>query len=127
MNLTIFDHCEQVSQEALEVDTASLYHAFEHVKDGRKRKGKRYPLALLLTLILLGKMAGETELDGIVDWIRERKKELRRLLNWPKDFPVSSTYTDALAKCDHHEVTKVIAQVFLKVRAVEQCQSEPSR
>ncbi len=112
MNLTIFDHCEQVSQEALKVDTASLYRAFEHVKDGRERKGKRYPLELLLTLILLGKMAGETDLDGIVDWIRERKRELRRLLNWPKDFPVSSTYTYALAKCDHHEVTKIIAQFF---------------
>ena len=54
MNLTVFDEIEQGDQEALSVDAASLYRAFEHVKDGRKAKGKRYPLALLFTLILLG-------------------------------------------------------------------------
>src|SRR5689334_19019000 len=86
VNLTIFDQGEQIDQEALNIDAASLYRAFEGVKDGRK--AKRYPLALLLTLILLGKMAGETKLDGIIDWIAERKSEVKKLLNWPKDFPV---------------------------------------
>ncbi len=127
MNLSIFDDGEQVGQEALAVDAASLYRAFEQVKDGRKPKGKRYPLALLLTLILLGKMAGETKLDGIIDWINERQKEMKKLLNWPKGFPVSKTYTDALAKCDHREVTRAIAQVLVKARAVERCDDEPSR
>ena len=127
MNLTMFDDGEQATQEALTVDAASLYRAFEQVKDGRKAKGKRYPLALLFTLILLGKLAGETKLDGIIDWIHERKQEIKKLLNWPKGFPVSKTYTDALAKCDHHEVARAIAQVLVKARAVERCQDEPSR
>jgi hypothetical protein len=68
------------------------------VKDGRKAKGKRYPLALLFTLILLGKLAGETKLEGIIDWINERQQELKKLLNWPKRFPVHKTSTDALAR-----------------------------
>jgi hypothetical protein len=89
VNLTIFDQLEQIDQEALTVDAASLYRAFEQVKDGRKAKGKRYPLALLLTLLLLGKLAGETKVDGIIDWLNERKKEIKKLLNWPKDFPGS--------------------------------------
>lgn len=127
MNLSIFDQVEQVNQEALAGDAASFYRAFEQVKDGRKAKGKRYPLALLFTLILLGKMAGETKLDGIIDWINERQKEIKKLLNWPKGFPVSKTYTDAFAKCNHHEVARVIAQVLVKARAVEQCDDEPSR
>jgi predicted transposase YbfD/YdcC len=120
MNLTIFDYGEQVDQEALAVDAASLYRAFEQLKDGRKAKGKRYPLAFLLTLILLGKMAGETKLDGIIDWINERQQEIKKLLNWPKRFPVNKTYTDALAKCDHQEVARTIAQVLVKARAVQQ-------
>jgi hypothetical protein len=124
---SIFDDVEQIGERALEVDVASFYHAFEQVKDGRGKKGKRYPLAFLLTMILLGKMAGETDLDGIVDWIKERRKEIKRILNWPKGFPVGSTYTEALAKCDHHEVAKAFAQVLVKVRAVEHCQDEPSR
>jgi len=60
VDLSIFDQGKQISQEPLEIDPASLYQAFEKVKDGRGRKGKRYPLELILTLILLGKMAGET-------------------------------------------------------------------
>jgi predicted transposase YbfD/YdcC len=124
---SIFDHGEQIGNEALAVDAASFYQAFEQVKDGRKKKGKRYPLALLLTLILLGKMAGETELEGIRDWVHERRKEIKVLLNWPKDFPAHSTYTEALAKCDHHEVAKAFAHVLVKARAIEQCEDEPSR
>lgn len=126
MNLSIFEHGEQVEQEALAIDAASLYRAFEQVKDGRKSKGKRYPLALLLTLLLLGKMAGETKLDGIIDWIHERQYEMKKLLNWPKRFPVSKTSTDALAKCDHHEVARAIAQVLVKARAVEPSQEKAS-
>ena len=88
MYLTVFDHVEQVDQEALEVESASLYRAFEQVKDGRKAKGKRYPLPLLLTVLLLGKLAGEKSINGIVDWVKERKS-LRHRSNstGPKDFP----------------------------------------
>lgn len=57
----------------------------------------------------------------------ERQKEIKKLLNWPKGFPVSKTYTDAFAKCNHHELARVIAQVLVKARAVEQCDDEPSR
>ena len=127
MKLSVFNEIEQENQAALSVDAGSLYRAFEQVKDGRKAKGKRYPLALLLTLILLGKLAGETTLEGIIDWINERQKELKKLLNWPKSFPVNKTYTDALAKCDHQEVARTIAQVLVKARAQERCDEEPSR
>jgi hypothetical protein len=127
MNLTMFDQAEQVNQEPLARDAASLYRAFEQVKDGRGKKGKRYPLALLFTLILLGKMAGETKINGIIDWINERKKEVKQLLNWPKRFPSNKTYTYALSKCDHHEIAKAIAQVIVRARAEEQCGNEPSR
>ena len=72
-------------------DPASLYRAFEQVKDGRKAKGKRYPLPLLLTVLLLGKLAGEKSINGIVDWVKERKSLLKQQLNWPKGFPVNST------------------------------------
>ncbi len=113
MNISTFDHLEQADQKALEGEKASFYHAFEQIKDGRSAKGKRYPLALLLTLLLLGKMAGETTFEGFIDWIGERKRTLKKLLNWPKDFPVEKTYRDALAKCDHQEIVQTIAQVTL--------------
>ena len=69
MNLTTFVAVEQDKDESLSKDPASLYRAFEQVKDGRGKKGKRYPLALILTLIMLGKMGGQTTISGIVDWV----------------------------------------------------------
>ena len=127
MDLTIFDRAGQVSQESVAIDPASLYQTFEKVKDGRTRKGTRYPLALVLTLIMLGKMAGETTIEGIIHWIELRKKEIQRLLNWPKRFPTYDVYTRVLTHCDHQEVAKAIAQVILNARSVEQCGDEPSR
>ena len=127
MYLTIFGEVEQRKQDPLEIDVASLYSAFENVKDGRKDRGKRYPLALILTLLLLGKMAGEQKISGVVDWIKEREGWLRVALNWPKKFPVNSTYSEALAGCDGKEVAQIIAQVILKARAEEVCSTEPSR
>lgn len=127
MNSSILDPIEQVDPTAKEVNTLSLYQAFEQIKDGRKRKGRRYPLAFLFTVLCLGKMAGETTLEGIIDWIDERKTEIKRLLKWPKRFPVFKTYVDALAQCDHHEVTKAVANVLLKANAVQKCGDEPSR
>ena len=126
-DLNIFDQGKQISQEPLAIDPASLYQAFEKVKDGRGKKGTRYPLAFILTLILLGKMAGETTIEGIIDWINLRKEKIKKLLNWPKRFPSHKTYDYALTQCDHHEVAKAIAQVILAARSGEQCGDEPSR
>ena len=127
MNLSILEAGEQGGPGPVVRDAASLYRAFEQVKDGRKAKGKRYPLPLLLTVLLLGKLAGEKTINGIVDWVKERKSLLKQQLNWPKGFPVNSTYSQALAHCDGQEVAQAIAQVFVKARAEEQCGSEPTR
>lgn len=127
VNLTIFEIGEQIDRGGMAIDAASVYRALEQVKDQRKAKGKRYPLALILTLVLLGKLAGETSLSGIVDWVKERKGWLRQALCWPRDFPVNATYSAALALCDGQEVVQAISQVILKARAVEQCGEEPSR
>jgi DDE family transposase len=127
MYLRIFDSGEKVAAEELSIDPTSLYCVFEQVADGRKKKGKRYPLPLLLTLLMLGKLAGESSVNGIVDWIKERQAWLRSQLNWPKRFPTNSTYSEALARCDAEQIVTVVASVLLKARAVEQCGSEPSR
>jgi predicted transposase YbfD/YdcC len=127
MNLSTLDQIGQVGQEGWAIDPASLYHALEQVKDKRGKKGVRYPLAFLLTLILLGKLAGQTKIVRIIYWINEQEKELRKLLNWPKDFPSHWAYTNALAHCDDQEVVQAIGQVIQKARATEQCNDEPSR
>ena len=125
MYLTMFESVEKLADKELTFAPDSLLSVFEQVKDGRKAKGKRYPLPLLLT-VLLGKWAGETTVNGIVDWIREREGWLRAQLHWPKRFPSNSTYSEALAHCDAEQIVTVMANVLLKAQAVEQYASEPS-
>jgi len=67
MDLSTFEEAEQLGQESLLIYEASLYREFEKVKDGRGKKGQRYPLAFVLTLLMLGKMAGETTVNGVTE------------------------------------------------------------
>ena len=127
LDLSAFDQEKQQGLEPFAIDAESLYQAFEKVKDRRGKKGKRYPLAFILTLIMFGKMMGETTIDGIIDWINFRKNEIRKLLCWPKDFPSSRTYERALSLCDHQEVAETVAGVITKARAKERCGDEPAR
>src|SRR5258708_9166248 len=113
-------NCEMVA----EMDPQSLYRNLEQVQDVRKARGKRYPLPLLLTLILLAKLAGETSISGVVDWTRHRAPWLRQQLNWPRGFPTNSTYTYALARADAEQMVQVVAQVFIRARAVQEGEAE---
>jgi predicted transposase YbfD/YdcC len=127
MDLSTFDEGVQFNQGSLAISPASLYREFEKVKDGRGKKGRRFPLPFILTLIMLGKMAGQKKISGIIDWIKEREVPLRKLLNWPKDFPVHSTYDDVLAKCDEQDLIKAIESVIRKARATEKSGGKPSQ
>ena len=112
MDLSTFDEGAQFSQGSLAISPASFYREFEKVKDRRGKKGRRFPLPFVLTLLMLGKMAGQKKISGIVDWVKEREIPLRKLLKWPKGFPVHSTYDDVLAKCDEQDLIKAIESVI---------------
>jgi predicted transposase YbfD/YdcC len=127
MNISTFNERAQFSQGSFAIDPASLYREFEKVKDGRGKKGRRFPLPFILTLIMLGKMAGQTRISGIMDWVKARRVPLKKMLNWPREFPAHSTYDEALAKCDEQDLIKAIESVIRKARAVEKCGDEPSR
>jgi predicted transposase YbfD/YdcC len=119
MNLTIFASVQQSPSGASSIDARSLYHALEQVKDGRKARGKRYPLALIFTLVLLGKLAGETTIHGALEWVNLRAHLLRKQLDWPRRFPSNATVTRALAKCDAEQLVQVVAAFLLKAQAEE--------
>jgi hypothetical protein len=76
---------------------------------------------------MLGKMAGQKKISGVIGWVKERESELRKIFTWPRDFPVHSTYDDVLAKCDEQDLIKAIEGVIRKARAVEKSGDEPSR
>lgn len=81
------------------IDPHSLYALFEQIPDGRQARGRRYPLPLLLTLVVLAKLAGQTTLSGVAHWVRLRQEWVcRHLPEVKQHLPCANTYSYALAR-----------------------------
>ena len=79
------------------VDWGSLYHFLTQLEDRRDPRGVRYPLAWILTLALLAKLAGEDRLTGIAEWVQHRKEALARAMGLPRpQAPHRTTYSRIL-------------------------------
>jgi predicted transposase YbfD/YdcC len=65
---------EGLAQDAdgIVFDLGSLYQRLCGLHDSRKRRGRRYELALILMGVLLAKLAGENKPEGIADWVQLR-------------------------------------------------------
>jgi|SRR5215213_1940059 len=70
-NITSFS-LEQKSEPFI-FDVDSLFYHLDCLTDRRKPKGVRYPLAVALVFVILAKLAGEDDPQGIAHWIALRK------------------------------------------------------
>jgi predicted transposase YbfD/YdcC len=128
MNYSIVEEAMEAVQWDLQADAMSVYRAFEHIEDGRKKRGVRYPVALILTLIVLGKLAGMTSLAAVAEWVRLREACLNQVLpKKHKSFPCAATYSNVLQAVKAEEVNQVMSQWLTRVRATKRCSDEPSR
>ena len=100
--------------DAQPVDPASLFALLSQIPDPRKRRGRRYPLAAVLAVIVVAKLAGETSLSGIAQWGRLRAHWLCPLLGvtHPR-LPCANTYTLLCAKVDITDLNRRLAQFFV--------------
>ena len=106
----------------------SVYRALEQVSDGRHKRGGRYSVALVLTLILLAKLAGMTTPLAIAEWVRLRADWLGRVLPTKRSrFPCAATYSNVLRAVDAEQVNALLTQTLTRVRATQRCGDEPSR
>ncbi len=81
-------------QDLEAIDSFSIYQAFEQVQDGRQKRGVRYSVALVLTLLVLSKLAGMTTLAAGAHWVRLRAPNLSRVLPVKrKEFPCAACLT----------------------------------
>lgn len=79
------------------VDWGSLYDFLTRLEDRRDPRGVRYPLAWVLTLALLAKLAGEDRLTGIAEWVQHRKEALARAMGLARpQAPHRTTYSRIL-------------------------------
>jgi predicted transposase YbfD/YdcC len=115
-------------QRLSRVPLTALYEALKQVTDGRKKRGCRYSLALILTLFLLARLAGETDLGAAAQWIRLRKGWIIQQLHLTRgSLPCAGTYAYALERIDAQELLTVVAGCLTRWEAAERCENEPSR
>lgn len=97
MDYTELEPHQEVYSSGLVYDLNSLFALFTQVPDSRHARGKQYPLALLLVLILLAKLCGENTPTGIADWVTYRIEELAEMNLLPrKTAPCHMTYRRVL-------------------------------
>ena len=111
-----------------EVDAHSMDAAFEQLTDGRCKRGRRYPEALIQTLMVVAKLMGEPKLSGVSQWVRLRGPWLNEVLHLERThWPAASTYTYVLERLDAQEVTRVMQQCLTRAETSRRCGEEPSR
>lgn len=80
------------------INLRHLLSYLRRVKDGRKRRGKRYPLEIILVLFIMAKLCGQNKIYGIADWAQQQSEYLIGALGLKyKRLPHHSTYRRVLA------------------------------
>ena len=109
------------------IDPHSLYQQLQAVTDPRKKRGVRYSVALILTLIILAKLAGGTTLSGTAQWVRLRSSWLAEQLQLSRQtFPCAATYSNVLKRLDAAEVTRLIEECLTRQASPRQHENGPS-
>lgn len=100
--------------EPLLFDLDTLYERLRQVKDQRHRRGVRYPLAEILLIGVLAKLAGQTSSRGLADWANLRRGEMQRLFALRRaTMPHFSTWSRILGRAvDPEELERVLGQFF---------------
>ncbi|MFN0144426.1 MAG: ISAs1 family transposase [Mycobacterium sp.] len=80
-------------------EVSALWQHLAALSDARRPRGKRYPLPLVLLLVVLAKLGGEDRPSGIADWVAHRRQALQTALgiHWPR-MPHHNTYRRVLAE-----------------------------
>lgn len=91
---------ELPSQDApIVLDLGAIYRQFQTLADARKRRGVRYPLAVLLTIAVLAKLSGYSQLAAIADWAQARAEALAELFELRRSsMPHQATWTRVFAQ-----------------------------
>jgi len=85
--------------EAKIIHVGELLSYLMRVKDGRKRRGIRYGLEIILVIFILAKLCGQNKIYGIRDWAQRCSSFLVEALRLKrKQLPHHSTYRRILAE-----------------------------
>ncbi len=75
---------QQIESDGILLDLTALLEFLAKVEDKRAKRGKQFPLAYLLTWIIMAKLAGQNKPSSIAQWLRLRCKILVRLFQFER-------------------------------------------
>ncbi len=110
MNITLEAYTDQV----IAFNFAHLQRYLSQLPDTRSNQGKIYPLSLILTYILMAKLAGCDKPSAIASWVRERQAAL--LLLWESHHqrtPCLNTYRTILEEVVDEEKLAELFRSYL--------------
>ncbi len=100
--------------EAKIIHVGELLSYLMRVKDGRKRRGIRYGLEIILVIFIMAKLCGQNKIYGIADWAQQRSSFLVEALRLKrKQLPHHSTYRRILAEGINEEELEQIVGEYL--------------
>jgi predicted transposase YbfD/YdcC len=106
-----------IPESAKVADAQTLHAVLAQVTDRRKRRGRRYEAALVLTLLLLAKMSGERGLSGVAQWARLRIEWIQEQLSLRDNrLPCGNTYQNVCDHIDLNELNQRLANFFAPAR-----------
>jgi predicted transposase YbfD/YdcC len=99
---------------AMLFDLDALYACLQTIPDHRHRRGVRYPLASLLMIGVLAKLAGQDSSRAMAHWAQLRSHELSQLFHLKREsMPHYSTWSRVLGHgVEPSEVEEIVGRFF---------------
>ena len=125
MNSTMITEARELAGWNAESEALSVYQTLGKLTDKRRAQGKRYSLALVLTCVLLAKMAGETTLQALSEWVRLGGSWLQQVLPETRaQVPCAAPYCKVLRGLDPEQVNQLLMELLTRLRAEKRVKGE---
>jgi len=106
---TLVDH-----DQAFLLDVDALYTHAASLTDGRKPRGVRYPLPLLITVAVLAKLAGFVHMEDVADWAKLRHHDLQSFFGTTRQtMPHHTTWSRVLGSAVDVQELNLLVQRLL--------------
>lgn len=107
-------------ERSLTINLTELLERLQTVPDQRKRRGVRYPLAVLLAIALLAKLCGQSQVHALAGWAHERAAELATVFGLKRArMPHPTTWTRVLGNAVAADALEAALQPLLVTPSAE--------
>lgn len=111
MNYSIIPFEIELPEQEVMFDLTEFCGLLSALTDKRDQRGRRYLLAVLLTIAVLAKLAGQNQIRDVAHWAKLRVQELCTLFKLDrKKMPHHTTWSRVLATVDPQALTQLVAQ-----------------